>query len=317
MQLRKKKSSNKEVTVMAEYEDFLDGISQDDISHEDMSHDDMSQDNMSQAKTPVVNTAMATHIGTREYQQDAAYVCEPVYADSEDSEKKLTYGILCDGMGGTAEGERASTETILQMARKIATIKEEDETVLAEQHQNYFPAFLENCAYAANELILNQNEELQQTSGTTLLTVILFENNLYWLSVGDSRIYIIRGSEIVQTTKDHNYALELQEKVDAGLLSQEEADNDPKKEHLISYIGAPYLERIDVNRSPFQMQHGDIVLLCSDGLVKSLFDDEILEIITRCGSNIFEAARLLPVEAFDRSPGALDNTTVVLMQYLG
>ena len=321
MQLRKKKSSNKEVTVMAEYEDFLDDISQDDISHDDISPDAMSQekthDNMPQVKNPIVNTAMATHIGTREYQQDAAYVCEPVYADSEDSEKKLAYGILCDGMGGTAEGERASTETILQVARKIASAKEEDETVLAGQHQNYFPAFLENCAYAANELILNQNEELQQSSGTTLLTVILFDNNLYWLSVGDSRIYIIRGSEIVQTTKDHNYALELQEKVDAGLLSQEEADNDPKKEHLISYIGAPYLERIDVNRSPFQMQHGDIVLLCSDGLVKSLFDDEILEIITRCGSNIFEAARLLPVEAFDRSPGALDNTTVVLMQYLG
>jgi len=294
MPFRKKKTTavevtSAEVTVMAEYEDF------------------------EQENRPVINTAMATHIGTREYQQDAAYVCDPVF---DENEENLTYGILCDGMGGTAEGERASNEVVLFMANKIATLREPD-NIINLQNQDYFPVFLENTAHTANDLILKQNEEFKQGSGTTLLTVLLHGSSLYWLSVGDSRIYIIRGNEIVQTTKDHNYALELQEKVDAGLLSQEEANNDPKKDHLISYIGAPFLEHIDINRSPFQMQYNDIVLLCSDGLTKSLYDDEILEIITQSGSNLSETARLLTVEAFDRSPGALDNTTVVLMQYLG
>ena len=250
---------------------------------------------------PIVNTATATHIGTREYQQDAAYVCEPLY------ENGLAYGILCDGMGGTAEGERASSEVVAFMANRIATLSGEE----------ILSVFLERAATDANNLVLGQNAQLRQDSGTTLLTVLMDGDMLYWLSVGDSRIYIIRDGEIVQTTTDHNYALELQEMVELGRITQEQADNDPGKEHLISYIGAPVLERIDVNHNPFQMRYGDIVLLCSDGLPKALYPDEILEIITLHGNNVAEAARVLPIIAFDRSPYAMDNTTVILMQYLG
>ena len=249
---------------------------------------------------PVVNTAMATHIGTREYQQDAAYVCETIFGEG------LAYGILCDGMGGTAEGERAGSEAVAFMANRIAALGDEPN----------IPIFLEQAANDANNLILDQNALLQRDSGTTLLTVLIREGMLHWLSVGDSRIYIIRENEIVQVTNDHNLSLELQELVESGQITQEQADTDPEKDHLISYIGAPALERIDLNLSPFQLLHGDIVLLCSDGLTKALYDDEILDIIISNASNIAEAARLLPLVAFDRSPGGLDNTTVILMQYL-
>ena len=250
---------------------------------------------------PIVNTAMATHIGTREYQQDAAYVCKPMFVDG------LAYGILCDGMGGTAEGERASSETVAFMANRIATIFG-DENI---------PAFLEKAAIDANELVLEQNAQLRQNSGTTLLTVLMHGGLLYWLSVGDSRVYIIRNGEIVQVTTDHNYALELQEMVESGQITQEQADADPGKEHLISYIGAPVLERIDVNYNPFEMHYGDVVMLCSDGLTKALYTDEIMGIVTRHGNDVAEAARVLPVTAFDQSHYGMDNTTVILMQYLG
>jgi len=254
-----------------------------------------------QEDPPIINTAMATHIGTREYQQDAAYVCDPL------KENGLAFGILCDGMGGTTDGERASSETVVFMANRIMTLQADDD----------IQEFLENAAYDVNYHILVQNEKLQQNSGTTLLTVIIDKSRLYWLSIGDSRIYIIRSGEMVQTTTDHNYALELKEKVDKGLLTQAEADNDPRKEHLISYIGVPLLERMDINYIPFQLQANDIILLCSDGLIKALFTENILDIITRCGDNIAEAARLLPLEALKQSPYALDNTTVILIQYLG
>jgi len=250
---------------------------------------------------PIINTATATHIGTREYQQDAAYVCQPLY------ENGLAYGILCDGMGGMADGARASSDVVAFMANRIAILSGEEN----------LPSFLEKAATDANDLVLEQNKQLRQDSGTTLLTVLIDGDMLYWLSVGDSRIYIIRDGEIVQTTTDHNYALELQELVELGRITQEQADNDPGKEHLISYIGAPVLERIDVNHKPFHMRSGDVVLLCSDGLTKSLYPDEILEIITNHGDEIAEAARVLPIIAFDRSPYALDNTTVILMQYSG
>ena len=253
------------------------------------------------AKKPYVMTASATHIGTREYQQDAAYVCETLW------EPGLAFAILCDGMGGTAEGGRAAAETVAFMANAIAT-RDTDAAI---------PAFLEQMARAANELILEENYRTRQDSGTTLLSVIMDGADLYWLNVGDSRIYIVRDSEIVQVTTDHNFALELKERVERGQITQAEADTDPEKEFLISYIGAPVLERVEVNQAPFKMRFGDIVLLSSDGLTKSLCPDEILEIIEKNSGNIDEAARVLPLCALDESPAALDNTTVVLMQYLG
>ncbi|MDR2570309.1 MAG: protein phosphatase 2C domain-containing protein [Oscillospiraceae bacterium] len=248
---------------------------------------------------PIINTAAATHIGTREYQQDAAYVSEPLYSEG------VTYGVLCDGMGGTAEGERASNDVVTFIVNRINNI---------EAHDN-IPAFLEQAAIDSNGFILEENARLGQNSGTTLLTAIICMDRLFWVSVGDSRIYIIRGDEIVQTTTDHNYALELQELVDAGRLTQEEADTDPQKEHLISYIGAPSLDRIDISRNPFQMQQGDIILLCSDGLTKALFPDEILDIINSCEDNIAEAARILPLTALEKSPAGADNITVILIRY--
>ena len=253
------------------------------------------------AKIPYVMTASATHIGTREYQQDAAYVCETLW------EPGLAFAILCDGMGGTAEGGRAAAETVVFMANAI-TLCDTDSPI---------PALLEQMAREANELILTQNHNLRQDSGTTLLSVIMDGADLYWLNVGDSRIYIVRDGEIVQVTTDHNFALELKERVERGQISQAEADTDPEKEFLISYIGAPVLERIEVNLSPFKMRFGDIVLLASDGLTKALCPDEILAIIENNSGNIDEAARVLPLYALDFSPAALDNTTVVLMQYLG
>ena len=249
------------------------------------------------AVLPIVNTAIAAHIGTREYQQDAAYVCDPLY------EEGLAYGILCDGMGGMEEGERASGEVVVFMANRISTLGKDE----------HIPAFLERAAVDANRFVLEQNAMTGLKSGTTLLTVLMRGGSLYWLSVGDSRIYIIRDGEIVQTTTDHSYALELQELVESHRLTQEQADADPGKDHLISYIGAPVLERIDLSRSPFQMRYGDIILLCSDGLTKILYPDEILDIVMRRG--LEEAAKALPAAAFAQSSASMDNTTVILMQY--
>ena len=249
----------------------------------------------------LVGTAMATHIGTRDYQQDAAYVCEPLY------DAGTAFGILCDGMGGMAEGERVSSDVVAFMANRIAALEEKQD----------IPAFLQKAAADANAMVLQNNTDTGKDSGTTVIAAIIRQGELYWLSVGDSRIYILRDGEIARVTRDHNFALELQEMVEAGRITQQQADTDPRKDALVSYIGAPVLEIIDVNRGFFQLKYGDIVLLCSDGLTKVLCDDQILEAVARHGSDIAQAARALPLTAFDQSPGGMDNTSVILMQYLG
>lgn len=249
----------------------------------------------------LINTAMATHIGTREYQQDAAYVCDPLY------EEGIAFAILCDGMGGMAGGERVSSEVVAFMANRIAAL---------EKGQD-IPDFLEKAAADANAMVLAQNAGTGQDSGTTLIAAIIRDGGLYWLNVGDSRIYIVRAGEIARMTRDHNFALELQEMVEAGRITQQQADADPRKDALVSYIGAPVLEIVDVNRGLFQLEYGDILLLCSDGLTKILPDEEILKVVKAGGSDIHESARALPLTAFDNSAGGMDNTSVILMQYLG
>ena len=248
----------------------------------------------------LVNTAMATHIGTRAYQQDAAYVSEPLF-DGE-----LAFGVLCDGMGGMAEGERVSSDVVAFMANQISGLAPGQDV----------PAFFENCAALANEMVLADNQKTGQESGTTLISVIVRKDELFWLNVGDSRIYVIRGGEIAQVSRDHNFALELQEMVEAGRITQQQADTDPRKDALVSYIGAPVLEIVDVNRGSFKLQYGDIVLLCSDGLTKILPNEEILAVVQSFGSDMAGAAQALPLTAFDTGTGGMDNTSVILMQYL-
>lgn len=249
----------------------------------------------------VVDTALATHIGTREYQQDAAYVCEPVYQPDS-----LAFGILCDGMGGMAAGERVSSDVVAFMANQIAALQGQD-----------IPPYLEKAAVAANEMVCQSNLENGQESGTTLVAVVIRQGELFWLNVGDSRIYILRDWEMARITRDHNFALELQELVQQGRITQQQADEDPRKDALVSYIGAEVLEIIDVNRGSFHLQTGDIVLLCSDGLTKAMPDEVILELVCQHKEDLQQAARVLPLEAFDRCPGGMDNTSVILMQYYG
>ncbi len=235
--------------------------------------------------------ALDTHIGTREYQQDALYACvlsNGMYA-----------GVLCDGMGGMENGKEASEGVVEFVVNRLEVMTEETN----------IPEFLMETAKSANDLV-------EKGSGTTLVCAVIAGNNLYWVSVGDSRIYIIRGEEMEQVTVDHIYELKLMQRVQSGSLSLEAAMSDPQRNSLLSYIGAPHLEYVDVNLNPFKLTQGDIVLLCSDGLTKSLSDQEILKIVRRHGDNLVEASRVLPLSAFDASPNGQDNTSVILMQYI-
>ncbi len=245
------------------------------------------------------STAAASHIGTREYQQDALY--------ASGSRGKYAYGVLCDGMGGMEAGEKASSDVVEYLANQLELWTEEKAV----------PELYQQAIVHANEMILGRYCQDGHSTGTTLVSAFMHGENLFWASVGDSRIYIIREEEIVQMTRDHNYALELAVLVAAGNMTPEEAAADPQKEALISYIGAPELSLIDINQQPFLLKAGDQVLLCSDGLTKSLSDEKILEQVLSCKGDIKEAARNLPLMAFDEGNGTKDNTSVILMRYQG
>lgn len=239
--------------------------------------------------------AIAQHIGTRKVQQDSCFLSEQT--------RPYVYGVLCDGMGGMEDGEKISADVVVYFARYLSGI-EKEETV---------PEMIRLGIREINDKMLNCYA--QSNAGTTLSLALMWENRLYWASVGDSRIYLIRGREIAQLTRDHNYGLELKDQVQAGKITEEEAKTNPQREALISYIGAPVLEVMDLSSKPFLLETGDVVLLCSDGLTKSLRDDQILAIIQKYRHTPEECVRMLTMSAFDEGDGGKDNTTVIFMHY--
>ncbi len=234
----------------------------------------------------------STHIGTREYQQDAVYtLCEP----------ERVVGIVCDGMGGLDDGGKASTETLEFLLNHMTILSANDD----------IPTELERLIHDANKRLLDTLGSA--SSGTTAAAVLILGEELFWVSVGDSRIYIIREGEMVQVTRDHNFGLSLNELVKTGRMTDEEVLANPKREALISYIGAPIIELMDVSRQGFPLKEGDTVLICSDGLYKTLTDTQILEILNAYKAQPDEAARMLPLIAFDNAENGQDNTSVVII----
>ncbi|MFR1833055.1 MAG: PP2C family protein-serine/threonine phosphatase [Lachnospiraceae bacterium] len=248
-----------------------------------------------------VQTGIGGIIGTREYQQDFAYI----YTDKRD-----VLGILCDGMGGLNGGEAASQTAVSVMAGAF----------LKERPQHDIPGFFFDTAKKMDKMVagLTDKNGKALNAGTTALAALIRDGELYIMSVGDSKLYLIREDKIKTLTREHNYRLQLTEQRDAGMISAkkfEEESNTRMAEALISYVGMNGLARTDINRQPFVLQDGDIVLLCSDGLYKAMSEQKIYAMIR---DNDFDmelaAARLLDMSkrCAERTQ---DNTTVILMKY--
>lgn len=118
-----------------------------------------------------------------------------------------------------------------------------------------------------------------------------------------------------QITRDHNYWLRLQEMVAQGKMTQEEAMGKRQKEALISFLGIGNVSLMDISTEPIPMQYGDIVMLCSDGITKTLPDHQIKSIILDDKNPIEQKAVQLVEAAIHGNTHSQDNTSVAILQY--
>lgn len=250
--------------------------------------------------TPVPKLTMVASsiIGTRQYQQDAYGCIETPMG---------CLAIVCDGIGGLQGGEKASQLVVRGLLEDY--IRQTDGDIRR---------FLRVEAIKLDKRVAHitgdQGEPL--SAGTTLAAVHVRDGKMSWVSVGDSKIYVLRGGELHCIVREHNYRLLLNELLMNGKLTKEQYHAEERQaEALISYLGVGELSLIDTDEKPLQLLAGDKVLLCSDGLYKSLSDDKIKAIIADNDFDLQRAADELTASALRVSPKAQDNTTVVLLRY--
>lgn len=244
-----------------------------------------------------VEVGTSSVIGSRKSQQDS------VFGYAADG---WAIGIVCDGMGGLSGGEVASRVALKSLAEAWFTQSDVPD----------IPGFLRQEAIRADEKVYLQEapDGRRLQAGTTIVAAIARHGELYWLSVGDSKLYFIRGQEILSLNVEHNYRLELNTMLRQGrMTAQEYAAEEYRAEALTSYLGIGDLSLMDISQRAYPLRDGDIILLASDGLYRSLSEEEILVTVRKNGNGMQQAADALTAAVSGRKKQ--DNTSVVLLRY--
>ena len=202
--------------------------------------------------------------------------------------------MVADGMGGHNAGEVASLMAVEHLREAASGIIAETDLVQALVH--------------ANEVIYAESmtNHLHHGMGTTLAAmVVLDNNNIVVAHVGDSRVYMWHEKALTRLSKDHSYVQEL---VDEGIVSIEEARTHPRRNIVTRALGID--AEVDVEVNTFPVTVGAWYVLCSDGLVDEISDADIAKVLERC-TTPHEASQAL-VDAANAA-GGRDNITVIVV----
>ncbi|AOG24405.1 Stp1/IreP family PP2C-type Ser/Thr phosphatase [Acidovorax sp. RAC01] len=213
--------------------------------------------------------------------------------------------ILADGMGGYNAGEVASgmatTFIRTEMARWFTQAGPSPQSTDVRRA-------LETCVENANHAILGASLSNPHYAGmgTTLVVGVFNGNRLILGHIGDSRCYRVRDGALQQMTRDHSW---LQEQVDAGLLTPQQAAVSPNRNLVTRALGVEPNVLMEVNE--FEVAPGDLFLMCSDGLTDMVSDEALADMV--CEPLALEEKATLLIDAANAN-GGRDNVSVLLVQ---
>ena len=210
--------------------------------------------------------------------------------------------VVCDGMGGHVGGATASHIAVETILEYLSAEYFDDPRVAIGQAIDQANAAIQRKAAQQRELT---------GMGATCVLLIVRDGKVYIGHVGDSRIYLIRDHRIHQLTKDHSYVQML---VDAGEISQEEAEHHPRKNEITNALGIPQMQPATVMQSPIEPQAGDCFLLCSDGL-SGMVDAKTIEHVVSQQMQLSAQDRAAKLIEKAKEGGGLDNITVQLVEF--
>lgn len=202
------------------------------------------------------DVATAISIGQRDYQEDAV-ACDFILGNP------FGFAVLADGMGGHAAGDVASKIVVTEVFSELK-LQAGDACMLEAE----IGEVLRGVAYGANACIeahVAQNPSLRGM-GATLVAPVFFENRLYWISIGDSPLFLYRKGTLSQLNEDHSLAPQIDLMVRMGQLDPEAARNHPDRNSLTSVVMGRRIPQIDCRAKPTALERDDIVIVASDGL---------------------------------------------------
>ncbi len=215
--------------------------------------------------------------------------------------------VVADGMGGAAAGEVASRMAADLIFGHLTTVWGEDQAPTAHQ----FAYRLKEAVELANSRIHVHAKEHPDVRGmgTTATVAGVFGPDLYLAQVGDSRAYLVRQSQITQITKDQSL---MQRLVEAGELTEEEAEHSERRNIILQALGPDPRVKVDLTWQP--LRRGDLLVLCSDGLSGQVRKEEIAQIASEAPSLLELCARLIDLA---NTRGGPDNITAVAVRFTG
>ncbi|WP_300035031.1 protein phosphatase 2C domain-containing protein [uncultured Roseobacter sp.] len=215
------------------------------------------------------DAASALSKGGRSYQEDA------VIADySRGSDIGLT--VLADGMGGHAAGDIASKIVVTEVFSELMF-----QCGDREGFEKQIKTRLTEAAMAANAGLRAHVQAHPETHGmgATLVATVILNQHLYWISIGDSPLFLFRDGALRQLNEDHSMAPQIDFMVRNGLMGAEEARHHPDRNILTSVLFGESVPHVDCPDAPFSLAQGDILIVASDGL-QFLTDEEITTVLT-------------------------------------
>ena len=240
----------------------------------------------------------STDIGCKK-ETNEDYILTSVNIDSEEINEKGRMFILCDGLGGASEGDYASKYVAEELMKKYYRLKAK------EPFEN-----------SVSDLLVKINDNLRKYSkknygyycmGTTIASVIIKEEVLHYNSVGDSRIYIMRGQVLTQISEDHSEVWKLYKR---NLISKNEIKDHPMNNMVTSALG--FGSEFNICKGNIELMEGDFILLCSDGLTDTI-DDEDIEKVLQKEIGIDDKVNLL-IE-LSKKLDCSDNISLILIHY--
>ena len=245
---------------------------------------------------------MLTDVGqVRTVDEDSILAADLSFGVNSDTSKFLLLAVA-DGMGGHAKGEEASKIALNAIARAV---------IPDLLNNTPFTKILEKGIQNANQDILDYTAENPEASGmgTTSVCAVVKDNQIHLANVGDSRAYRVSDDEICRVTKDHSYVQAL---IDEGEITEEQAREHPRKNEITRAVGI--MPSIEVDTMKLTLDSDESLLLCCDGVIAHLSDDDIHKII-RDSPDPQTACQEIVDMANER--GGSDNISLIILSSEG